>query len=237
MGILADGWDKALSPKLAEDMSQKGFSVAKHVLTEDQCEELKGYYTESGRFRKTIVMERFRFGMGEYKYFNYPLPELVQELRENVYSRLAPIANEWMNKLDIKRQFHATHAQFLDQCMSNQQDQATVLMLKYGEGGYNRLHQDLYGDLYFPLQAVLFLSEAGKDYTGGEFVLTEQLPRAQSKAIVLSPSKSDMLVFTTQYRPVRGSRGYFRVNMKHGVSEIHSGERQTLGIIFHDAKS
>jgi len=182
-------------------------------------------------------MERYRFGSGEYKYFNYPLPNLIQRIRTGIYPKLAPIANAWFKALNIEKVFPDTHQELLQQCNQNNQLKATVLILKYGKGGHNTLHQDLYGDIYFPIQTVLFLSEPGEDFTGGEFVLTQQTPRAQSKAIVLKPGKGDLLAFTTNFRPVKGTKGYYRANMKHGVSEIHEGERYTLGIIFHDALS
>jgi hypothetical protein len=180
-------------------------------------------------------MERYRFGLGEYKYFNYPLPGIIEKLRQDIYPKLAPIANNWMRILNIDKQYPATLPELLEQCHQHHQTRATPLILKYGKGGYNTLHQDLYGDIYFPMQLVLFLDEPGTDYEGGEFVLIEQKPRAQSRAIVLKPHKGDMLIFTTNFRPVKGSKGYYRVNMKHGVSEVTSGQRHTLGIIFHDA--
>ncbi len=182
-------------------------------------------------------MERYRFGLGEYKYFNYPLPHLIQTIRKNLYPKLAPIANSWMKVLNIDKIFPCTFKALQELCYSNNQLKPTVLILKYSKGGHNTLHQDLYGDIFFPIQTVLFLNEPDKDYTGGEFVLTQQTSRAQSKAIVLKLRKGDMLLFTTNFRPVRGSKVYYRVNMKHGVSELHSGERHTLGIIFHDALS
>ncbi len=165
------------------------------------------------------------------------MPDLIQDIRTTIYTHLAPIANSWFKDLNIDKQFPLTHPGLLQQCHDNNQQKATVLILKYGKGGHNTLHQDLYGDVYFPIQTVLFLNEPEVDYTGGEFVLTQQTPRAQSKAIVLKPKKGDTLIFTTNFLPVKGSKGYYRVNMKHGVSEIHSGERHTLGIIFHDALS
>lgn len=222
---------------VAHEMHEKGFAVIPKFLTDDVCEHLKADYPNPNAYRKTVVMERYRFGLGEYKYFNYPLPDVIQQIRTAIYPHLAPIANTWFNVLHIDQRFPVHHADFLKLCHKNNQHKATVLILKYGEGGYNTLHQDLYGTSYFPMQAVLFLSEADEDYTGGEFVLTEQIPRAQSKAIVLRPKKGDMLIFTTQFRPVKGTKGYYRVNMKHGVSEIHRGERYTLGILFHDALS
>ncbi|MBO9700137.1 MAG: 2OG-Fe(II) oxygenase [Sporocytophaga sp.] len=224
-------------PFVADEMNQKGFAIIPKFLMDDECEILKAGYKNPNAYRKTIVMERYRFGLGEYKYFNYPLPNTIQQIRTEVYEQLAPIANMWFKVLAIDKQFPPTHQQLLDQCKVNNQQKATVLILKYGKGGYNTLHQDLYGDVYFPIQTVLFLSEPGKDFTGGEFVLTQQIPRAQSKAIVLNPKKGDMLIFTTNFKPEKGAKGYFRVNMKHGVSEVHSGERYTLGIIFHDAIS
>lgn len=222
---------------ISGEMHQQGFSVIKKLLTNPQCQELIDGYNDTAAYRKTVVMERYRFGLGEYKYFNYPLPDLIQNIRTCIYSELAPIANAWFKALNINKTFPATHQGLLQQCQLNNQLKATVLMLKYSKGGHNTLHQDLYGDIFFPIQAVLFLNEPDTDYTGGEFVLTQQIPRAQSKAIVLKPQKGDMLIFTTSFRPIKGTKGYYRVNMKHGVSEIHSGERHTLGIIFHDAVS
>jgi hypothetical protein len=165
------------------------------------------------------------------------LPDLIQTIRTIIYPHLASIANTWMQMLNIDTRFPLTHQQLLQQCRNNNQMKATVLILKYGRGGFNTLHQDMYGEVYFPIQTVLFLNEPEEEYTGGEFVLTQQTPRAQSKAIVLKPKKGDMLIFTTNFRPVQGAKGYYRVNMKHGVSEVHGGERHTLGIIFHDAIS
>jgi hypothetical protein len=180
-------------------------------------------------------MERYRFGLGEYKYYQYPLPGLIQQLREGVYPKLAPIANNWMRVLNIDQHFPESLAQLLELCHAQNQTRPTPLILKYGKGGYNTLHQDLYGEVYFPMQIVLFLNEPDEDYKGGEFVMIEQSPRTQSKAIVLKPGKGDMLIFTTNFRPVKGSKGYYRVNMKHGVSELAEGKRYTAGIIFHDA--
>ena len=222
---------------VSDQLNNNGFAVIGNVLSTEQCERLVQQYDHAAAYRKTVVMERYRFGLGEYKYFNYPLPETIQQLRTALYAHLAPIANTWFKWLNINTAFPAEHAAFLHRCQQQNQDKATVLILKYCKGGHNTLHQDLYGDIYFPLQTVLFLSEPGKDYTGGEFVLTKQVPRAQSKAIVLTPGKGDMLIFTTNFKPEKGSKGYYRVNMKHGVSDVHSGERYTLGIIFHDAES
>ncbi|HEY6899817.1 MAG TPA: 2OG-Fe(II) oxygenase [Puia sp.] len=219
---------------MAEGLHRDGYAVVGQVLTEDECRELIDGYSDEGRYRKTIHMERYRFGRGEYKYFGYPLPDLITTIRETVYPHLVPVANRWMEELGMGVRFPAQHAGMKALCKEKGQTKPTALILKYGEGGFNTLHQDLYGEVYFPMQVVLFLDE---DYTGGEFVLTEQVPRAQSKASVVRPRRGDMLVFTTNFRPVKGSRGWYRVNMKHGVSPVRSGQRHTLGIIFHDAES
>jgi hypothetical protein len=221
----------------AECMHDKGFALIPGFLNDEQCESLKTDYSRTDGFRKTVVMERYRFGQGEYKYYDYPLPQIIQSIREQMYGKLAPIANDWMKALNITTQYPGTFQELKDLCHANNQTLPTALILKYGKGGHNTLHQDLYGAVYFPIQIVLFLNEPEKDYTGGEFVLTEQVPRAQSKAIVLNPKKGDLLIFTTNFRPVKGSKGFHKVNMKHGVSIVHSGERHTLGIIFHDALS
>jgi len=225
-------WDKATA-----DMHAHGYTIIPGLLTKKECDDLVASYNAGNRYRKTIQMERYRFGAGEYKYFQYPLPELITEIRQTVYPYIAPIANKWMEVLNIDTRFPATHEALQQLCREHKQDKPTVLILKYGKDGFNTLHQDLYGEIYFPMQLVLFLNEPGTEYTGGEFVLTEQIPRAQSKANVLYPKRGDMLLFTTNFRPVKGSRGYYRVNMKHGVSPLHSGHRHTLGIIFHDALS
>lgn len=222
---------------IAEEMHQNGFAILPRLLTDEQCEALKAGYGSSSQYRKTVVMARHRFGLGEYKYFDYPLPDLIQAIRTEMYVRLVPIANAWSSALNLGTQFPPGHGDFLRRCHQVGQQKATVLILKYGKGGFNTLHQDLYGEVYFPMQIVLFLDEPDEDYTGGEFVMTQQIPRAQSKAIVLRPKKGDVLIFTTNFKPERGSKGYYRVNMKHGVSEVKSGSRHTLGIIFHDASS
>jgi uncharacterized protein len=222
---------------VTETMHTKGYALIANLLNKEDCQQLITAYQDETLYRKTITMERYRFGLGEYKYFQYPLPPLIQTIREQVYPNLVPIANTWMEVLKTDRQFPPTLASLHELCSIHQQVKPTVLILKYGKGGHNTLHQDLYGDVFFPMQLVLFLNEPGRDYTGGEFVLTEQVPRAQSKAIVLQPRQGDMLLFTTNFRPVKGSKGYYRVNMKHGVSEVLTGTRHTLGIIFHDALS
>lgn len=222
-------------PSITESMHDRGYAIIPNLLTEMECNELKTNYDNTALYRKTIVMERYRFGLGEYKYFNYPLPMLIQTIRETIYPKLATIANAWMNALKIQETFPSTLAELHARCQAQDQNKPTLLILKYGAGGHNTLHQDLYGEVYFPIQTVLFLSDPDRNYSGGEFVLTQQTPRAQSKAIVLKPKQGDMLIFTTNFRPVKGSKGYYRAAMKHGVSEVHSGERYTLGIIFHDA--
>jgi len=216
-------------------MNEKGYALLPEVLPPQACDQLVGQYDIPGLYRKTITMERYRFGLGEYKYFAYPLPNLIQTIRTNVYPHLAPIANGWMKALNMDISFPGTLEELLARCATHQQVLPTVLILKYGKGGHNTLHQDLYGEIFFPVQLVLFLDEPGVDYTGGEFVLVQQTPRAQSKAMVLQPRKGDMLLFTTNFKPAKGARGFYRVNMKHGVSEVREGQRHTLGIIFHDA--
>jgi hypothetical protein len=223
--------------RIAEGLDAKGYSHVGGVLPIDECEEFIGMYDRPDIYRKTVTMARHRFGLGEYKYFNYPLPEAVQTVRENVYPKLAPVANVWAERLRMDVRFPSSFAGFQRLCRDAGQTKPTPLILKYGEGGFNTLHQDLYGDVYFPIQLAFFLNEPGEDYTGGEFVMSEQVPRAQSRAIVLTPRRGDMIVFTTNFRPVKGVRGYYRSAMKHGVSEVRSGVRHTLGVIFHDAVS
>lgn len=223
--------------RIAGNMHEKGYTLAQQVLPHDICDEFIADYDKTDIYRKTVVMERHRFGLGEYKYFDYPLPELIQGVRESFYPKLAPVANGWADRLNLEVKFPDAFEEFQTRCHENGQLKPTPLMLKYGEGGFNTLHQDLYGDVYFPMQCAFFLNEPEIDYTGGEFVLTEQTSRAQSKALVLKPRKGDMIIFTTNFRPVKGSNGYYRLIVRHGVSEVLSGERHTLGVIFHDAVS
>jgi hypothetical protein len=220
---------------VTEQMDEKGYGLVSRFLLSQSCDDLIRNYNNSDLYRKTITMERHRFGLGEYKYFRYPLPDLIQTIRTAIYPKLAPIANSWMNMLNIETHFPGKFDELQKLCHDHDQTKPTVLILKYGKGGHNTLHQDLYGDIFFPFQLVLFLNEPEVDYTGGEFVLTEQIPGAQSKAIVLKPHKGDMLIITTNFRPIKASKGYFRTQIRHGVSEVHEGERHTLGIIFHDA--
>ncbi|MEQ8475318.1 2OG-Fe(II) oxygenase [Fulvivirga sp.] len=225
-------WDS-----IAQNLNTKGYTTIPSLLSHEQCESLRALYQKKTGYRKTVVMERHRFGLGEYKYFDYPLPPLIQALRTNVYKHLAPIANLWMKALKTGLAYPETHTELLELCKAKLQTKPTALILKYEEGGYNTLHQDLYGEVYFPIQMVIFLSEYGEDYEGGEFVITEQVPRAQSKAIVLKPKLGDVVLFATNFRPIKGKNGYYRANMKHGVSELSKGHRMTAGIIFHDALS
>lgn len=223
--------------EIKSELHHKGFIVVKNVLDQKECDFLIAGYDADDTYRKTIYMERYRFGKGEYKYFQYPLPELITRLRETVYAEIAPVANQWMQVLNISKRFPDTHVEMKALCKERGQEKPTVLILKYEEGGFNTLHQDLYGEIYFPMQMVFMLDQIDQDYTGGEFVITEQIPRAQSKANVLKPNAGDMVIFTTHFRPEKGSKGFFRVNMKHGVSPLHSGQRHSLGIIFHNALS
>lgn len=220
---------------LAVSLHEKGYVIIPRVMPESDCTALRSLYERTDIFRKTVVMERYRFGLGEYKYFDYPLPEYIQTLRQTFYPYLAAVANHWMTWLRLPTQFPATLLGLKKLCRANNQTKATPLLLKYGSGGFNTLHQDLYGEVFFPLQAAIFLDQPGRDYTGGEFVLTQQTPRAQSRVIVFSPQQGDMIIFASNFRPAKGVRGFYRITMKHGVSDIHSGTRHTLGIIFHDA--
>ena len=223
--------------RVSEAMHNKGYAVVPGVFSKVHCQHFIDQYDNSTAYRKTVVMERYRFGRGEYKYFAYPLPDIIQRIRETVYPKLVPIANLWMNQLEIDKQFPLTYQSLLAECKANQQLKPTPLILKYGRGDFNTLHQDLYGEVYFPMQAVFLLNDPTTDFSGGELVLTQQTPRAQSKAMVVNLKLGDMVIFTTYFRPVRGTRGYYRAPMKHGVSEVHSGQRHTLGVIFHDATS
>jgi hypothetical protein len=222
---------------ITEQIHQQGFALIEQVLSTEQCELLQQFYPQPELYRKTVDMQRYRFGLGEYKYFTHPLPSLIERIRYELYPRLVPIANAWFRVLKIERIFPPSHSEFLQDCQQHGQTLATPLILKYGQGGFNTLHQDLYGEVYFPLQLVIVLSQPNIDFTGGELVFTQQIPRAQSKAMVMQPQQGDILIFTTQFKPEKGSQGYYRVKMKHGVSPIQQGERYSLGIIFHDAVS
>jgi hypothetical protein len=221
---------------ITRDIDQQGWTTTGPLLSAAERRELVAAYDDEARFRSTVVMARHGFGLGEYRYFAYPLPELVQGLREALYERLAPIANSWREALGIIQPFPERHRDYLTRCHSAGQVRPTPLMLRYGPGDYNCLHQDLYGELAFPLQAAFLLAEPEKDFTGGEFVLTEQRPRMQSRVQVVPLRAGEAVIFAVSHRPVRGTRGTYRVTMRHGVSPVRSGSRHTLGIIFHDAK-
>jgi uncharacterized protein len=222
--------------RLASDLDSQGSAVLEHLLDPDECRSLAALYSQDNRFRSRVVMSRHGFGRGEYRYFSYPLPKKVAELRETFYPRLAPIANRWNESLGIETRYPAQHAEFLARCAEAGQSRPTPLLLQYEAGDYNCLHQDLYGEHVFPLQIAILLSQPDKDFTGGEFVITEQRPRMQSRAEVVPLRQGDAVVFAVHHRPVKGTRGMYRVNLRHGVSRIRSGHRHTLGIIFHDAK-
>jgi hypothetical protein len=221
---------------IENELNGTGAAVLERLLTPNECREIAVLYDDDSRFRSRIVMARHGFGQGEYKYFSYPLPELIDNLRSALYPRLAPIANAWNDRMGIDLRYPAKHRDFLALCHGSGQTRPTPLLLRYETGDYNCLHQDLYGELAFPLQATILLSEPGKDFTGGEFVMTEQRPRMQSRAHVIPLAQGDAVVFAVHHRPVKGTRGTYRVNMRHGVSRLRSGHRLTLGIIFHDAK-
>ena len=225
-------WDEA-----EESLSACGYAVTDPILSSEECASIVSLYNQPARFRSHVIMERHRFGVGDYKYFANPLPDLVENIRTAAYPHLAKVANEWAKAFgDKKPPFPADHAAFLKLCHKAGQTKPTPLMLHYEAGGCNCLHQDLYGEIAFPLQMVFLLGQPGRDWEGGEFLLVEQQPRAQSKGEVVSATQGQAIIFTTRYRPVKGSRGYYRVNLRHGVSRIHRGTRYTLGIIFHDAK-
>jgi hypothetical protein len=221
--------------ELAGDLDARGSAVIARVLSPGHCRSIAALYEADERFRSKVVMERHGFGRGEYKYFNYPLPPLVADLRTSLYPPVAAIANRWNAALGIDVRYPAAHAAFVARCHAAGQTKPTPLLLRYGAGDYNCLHQDLYGEHVFPLQATILLSDPDRDFAGGEFVLTEQRPRMQSRPEVVPLRQGDAVIFAVQHRPVQGSRGVYRVNMRHGVSRVRRGHRQTLGIIFHDA--
>jgi hypothetical protein len=217
------------------DLEAQGWSVLPNLLTAPQCDDIAGLYGEDEGFRSRVVMARHGFGRGEYRYFSYPLPSLIQQLRMTLYPHLAPVANRWHERMGMDVRFPVSHDEFIARCATAGQVRPTPLLLQYGAGDYNCLHQDLYGEHVFPLQIAVLLSEPMNDFTGGEFVLTEQRPRMQTRAAVVPLTKGDAVVFAVNSRPVRGTRGDYRVKLRHGVSKIITGQRHTLGIIFHDA--
>jgi len=216
-------------------LDQSGCASLPQLLTPAECEALVALYPQRALYRSRVVMERHGFGRGEYQYFNYPLPPLIADLRTRLYSPLVTVANRWNTAMGLAPRYPAVHAEFIERCHAAGQLRPTPLMLEYGEGDYNCLHQDLYGEHVFPLQVAILLSEPGRDFAGGEFVLTEQRPRMQSRAEVVPLRQGDAVVFAVHQRPVQGARGSYRVNMRHGVSRVRAGRRHTLGVIFHDA--
>lgn len=221
--------------QLADELDTHGSGTIAGLLAPDECTQLAGMYATERHFRSRVVMARHGFGRGEYKYFGYPLPGLVAGLRSALYPKLAPIANRWHAAMGLDARFPDCHAAFVERCHADGQTRPTPLLLQYGMGDYNCLHQDLYGAHVFPLQVVLLLSEPGRDFTGGEFVMTEQRPRMQSRPQVVALRQGDAAVIAVQHRPVQGTRGVHRVNLRHGVSRVRSGQRHTAGIVFHDA--
>jgi len=224
-------WARATS-----DLDAQGCTVLQGLLTPDECRALAALYGDDAHFRSRIVMGRYGFGRGEYKYFAYPLPDLIAQLRPALYARLQNIANRWNEAMGIDIRYPDAHAAFLKRCHQAGQTRPTPLLLQYEAGDYNCLHQDLYGEHVFPLQVAILLSEPGRDFIGGEFVLTEQRPRMQSRPEVVPLAQGDAVAFAVHHRPVQGTRGAYRVNLRHGVSRLRSGHRHTVGVIFHDAK-
>jgi uncharacterized protein len=223
-------------PRIFKDLDAQGCAMIERLLSPDECRSVAELYPEDERFRSRVVMARHGFGRGEYKYFAYPLPDLIAGLRTALYPHLAEVANRWNEAMRIDVRYPSDHAEFLDRCHRAGQLRPTPLLLRYGPGDYNCLHQDLYGEHAFPLQVAILLSEPGRDFTGGEFVLTEQRPRLQSRPEVVPLRQGDAVVFAVHHRPVQGTRGTYRVNLRHGVSRLRSGRRHTVGVIFHDAK-
>ena len=222
-------------PALAAELDGFGCAVIEKLLSPEQCRQIASLYPQEQHFRSHIHMARHGFGKGEYRYFRYPLPDLLGGLRSALYPRLAGVANQWNERMGQAMRYPATHAEFLEQCHAAGQTRPTPLLLQYVPGDFNCLHQDLYGDLAFPQQVAILLSEPGRDVSGGEFVLTEQRPRMQSRVDVVPLRQCDGVAFAVHNRPVKGSHGHYRVNLRHGVSRIRSGRRHTLGILFHDA--
>jgi hypothetical protein len=220
---------------VTDELDAQGAATIKHLLAPAECQALAAMYDRDEAFRSRVVMSRHGFGQGEYRYLRYPLPPLVAALRAAVYERLAPLANRWHEAMGLAARFPERHREFIALCHTAGQTKPTPLLLRYEAGDYNCLHQDLYGEHVFPLQLVLLLSQPGRDFDGGEFVVTEQRPRMQTRAMVLPLAQGDAAVIAVRHRPVRGARGCYRVNLRHGVSRVHAGHRCTAGIIFHDA--
>jgi len=221
--------------QIEEQLDEQGSALLQGVLSPEECDALAALYPEESIFRSRVVMGRHGFGRGEYKYFSYPLPPLISGLRTSLYPRLAPVANRWNEAMGIEVRYPEKHVDFLQRCHDAGEVRPTPLLLQYGPGDYNCLHQDLYGEHVFPIQVALLLSEPQRDFNGGEFVLTEQRPRMQSRPEVVPLRQGDAVAFAVHHRPVQGTRGTYRVNLRHGVSRLRSGQRHTVGIIFHDA--
>jgi hypothetical protein len=230
MAVMTIDWQH-----ISDELGAQGCAIIPQLLQPKQCSALVDLYADKDLFRSRVVMSRHGFGRGEYQYFKYPLPDPVASLRAQLYPHLASIANRWNELLRDEVRFPAEHAEFIERCHAAGQLRPTPLLLQYDADDYNCLHQDLYGEHVFPLQVAVLLSQPGKDFTGGEFVLTEQRPRMQSRAEVVPLEQGDAVVFAVHHRPVQGTRGIFRVNLRHGVSRLRSGHRHTLGVIFHDA--
>ncbi|HET9390769.1 MAG TPA: 2OG-Fe(II) oxygenase [Steroidobacteraceae bacterium] len=221
---------------LSRDLDAQGNATIRGLLTRAECQHIAGWYANDARFRSRVIMARHGFGRGEYRYFAYPLPEPVATLRGELYPPLAALANRWSARLRVAARYPERHEEFVTQCRAAGQNLPTPLLLQYGPGDYNCLHRDLYGDCFFPLQVAILLSQPDEDFTGGEFVITEQRPRMQSRAEVVALGQGDAVIFAVNHRPVTGTRGTYRVNLRHGVSRVRSGSRHTLGVIFHDAR-
>ena len=222
--------------RVSQDLDAQGNAILSQLLSPDECRAIANLYSKDNVFRRRIVMAQHGFGRGEYRYFSYPLPKLIARLRTVVYPSLVPIANRWNEAMGIDVGYPARHAEFIERCHQAGQIRPTPLLLQYVTDDYNCLHQDIYGEHVFPLQLAILLSEPDRDFTGGEFVMTEQRPRMQSRPMVVPLRQGDGIVFAVHDRPVRGNRGFYRVKLRHGVSRVRSGQRHTLGIIFHDAK-
>jgi hypothetical protein len=234
--VIAERLNGITWERMEAELDEYGGSILEQLLTAEECDAVTAIYSDERVFRSRVVMARHGFGRGEYKYFGYPLPNLVDRLRTDLYVRLAPVANRWNEALRSDVRYPAQHAEFLERCHAAGQRRPTPLLLQYGEGDYNCLHQDLYGEHVFPIQVAVLLSEPGRDFSGGDFVLTEQRPRMQSRVEVMPLRQGDAVAFAVHHRPVQGTRGTYRVNLRHGVSRVRSGHRHTLGIIFHDAE-
>ena len=221
--------------RIQSDLAERGYATTGRLLTAAECSRMVADYESEARFRSRVVMAQHGFGRGEYKYFRYPLPEIIAHLRPALYEHLAPIANRWENLLGGSDRYPSSHSDFLDRCRDAGQSRPTPLLLHYEKDDYNCLHQDVYGEVFFPLQVTFLLSTAGRDFTGGEFLLAEQRPRMQSRAEVVPLVRGEGVVFAGRHRPAQGTRGAYRVTLRHGVSRVRSGRRFTLGVIFHDA--